>query len=66
MPITVWGPEAAVAMLNRAFYDQSPTNAAFKSQMASAGVTQAGKEAFALQFGAAFQNQTEAQLQSCC
>ncbi len=54
MPAQIFGTEAAVTMLNRAFNDASPSNATFKNQVAAAGTTTDSQYAFALQFGSGF------------
>lgn len=51
MPAQIFGTEAAVLMLNRAFVDASPSNGVFGSQVASAGTSEATKAAFATEFG---------------
>ncbi len=62
MPAQIFGADAAVVTLNRAFNDQSPSNAVFLNQKSAAGTTQQSFEAFALQFGAGFQGKTDAEL----
>lgn len=59
MPQQVFGPEAAVSMLNRALNDQSPSNAVFKNQVASAGTTDASINAFANTFLGGFKTLTD-------
>jgi hypothetical protein len=60
MPAII-GPfyEQDLMMLNRAFNKQSPSNPQFLEQQAAVGGTSAGVRAFALQFGASFQDLTE-------
>ncbi|WP_221480238.1 hypothetical protein [Acidovorax soli] len=62
MPAQIFGTDAVVTILNRAFTDTSPANATFKNQVATAGTTRASQEAFAIQFGTGYANQTSAQL----
>ncbi len=62
MPAQIFGTDAVVTILNRAFLDVSPANATFKNQVATAGTTRASQEAFAIQFGTGYSNQTSAQL----
>lgn len=54
MPAQIFGTDAAVTILNRAFNDASPSNATFLNQKAAAGSTTDSQNAFALQFGAGF------------
>lgn len=54
MPQQVFGAAAAVSMLNRAFNNASPSNAAFLNQVQEAGRTQAEQIAFANEFAAGF------------
>jgi len=58
MPAQIFGAEAVVVMLNRAFNDQSPSNAVFMNQVAAAGTTTDSQTAFALQFGAGYAGMT--------
>lgn len=60
MPQQIFGIDAAVTSLNRAFNDQSPANSVYNNQVAQA--TSVGVNAFALSFGAGFATQTEDQL----
>lgn len=62
MPQQIFGTDAVVTILNRAFNDVSPANATFKNQVATAGTTRTTQEAFAQEFGKGYQNQTVAQL----
>lgn len=62
MSQTVFGAQAVVSMLNRAFNNTSPANAVFNNQVAAAGSTEASQTAFALQFGNSFAGLTDAQL----
>ena len=62
MSQTVFGAQAVVTMLNRAFSNTSPANAVFNNQVATAGTTTASQEAFALQFGNSFAGLTDAAL----
>jgi hypothetical protein len=62
MSQTVFGAQAVVTMLNRAFNNTSPANAVFNNQVATAGSTEASQTAFALQFGTSFAGLTDAQL----
>lgn len=63
MPATVVpSAELEVCILNRAFNDQSPSNGAFHQQKLAAGATPQSWNAFALQFGAGYQNLTEGAL----
>lgn len=62
MPAQIFGTDAVVTILNRAFTDTSPANATFKNQVATAGTTRASQEAFAVQFGSGYAGQTSAQL----
>lgn len=54
MPQQIFGADAVVASLNRAFNDQSPSNAVFLNQKAAAGTTQESFMAFAKTFGAGY------------
>lgn len=54
MPAQIFGTDAVVIMLNRAFNDVSPSNAVFQNQVAAAGTTTDSQTAFAKQFGAGF------------
>lgn len=58
MPAQIFGTDAVVIMLNRAFNDTSPSNATFKNQVATAGTTQESQYAFAKQYGAGYAGQT--------
>lgn len=58
MPAQIFGAEAVVVMLNRAFNDQSPSNAVFQNQVAAAGTTTDSQMAFAMQFGAGYAGMT--------
>lgn len=51
MPATVFGPSAAVSMLNRAFNDISPTFAVYANQVNIAGTTPESIRSFAIRFG---------------
>ena len=62
MSQTVFGAQAVVTMLNRAFNNGSPGNAVFNNQVATAGTTEASWAAFANQFGNNFAGLTNAQL----
>lgn len=62
MPAQIFGTDAVVTILNRAFTDTSPANSTFKNQVSTAGTTRASQEAFAQQFGTGYQSQTNAQL----
>lgn len=62
MSQTVFGAQAVVTMLNRAFNNTSPANAVFNNQVATAGSTEASQTAFALQFGTSFAGLTDAEL----
>lgn len=57
MPQQIFGIDAVVTSLNRAFNDQSPANAVYNNQVAQA--TSVGANAFALSFGAGFTTMTE-------
>lgn len=54
MPATVFGAQAAVSMLNRAFHDISPTFAIYANQVNSAGSTPQSIQEFAIKFGETF------------
>ncbi len=54
MPKQIFGAESVVATLNRAFNDQSPSNATFNNQVAAAGTTTDSQMAFAKTFGAGY------------
>lgn len=60
MPQQIFGIDAVVTSLNRAFNDQSPANSVYNNQVAQAKAV--GADQFALQFGAGFATQTEDQL----
>lgn len=62
MSQTVFGAQAVVTMLNRAFNNASPANAVFNNQVATAGTTVESQTAFALQFGNSFAGLTDAAL----
>ena len=62
MSQTVFGAQAVVTMLNRAFNNGSPGNAVFNNQVATAGTTEASWAAFANQFGNNFAGLTNAEL----
>ena len=62
MSQTVFGAQAVVTMLNRAFNNASPANAVFNNQVATAGTTEASQTAFALQFGNSFAGLSDAAL----
>lgn len=62
MSQTVFGAQAVVTILNRAFNNASPANAVFNNQVATAGTTEASQSAFALKFGESFAGLTDAQL----
>ncbi|MBX9935611.1 MAG: hypothetical protein K2Y10_03345, partial [Burkholderiaceae bacterium] len=62
MPQTIFGAQAVVSSLNRAFNDASPANAIFQNQVAAAGTTQASQFAFANQFGASFNGSSDTAL----
>ncbi|MFN9473414.1 MAG: hypothetical protein ACK59X_18465, partial [Acidovorax sp.] len=59
MPKTIWPFYEPVLILNRAFNNQTPSNASFESQRAAAGSTTESNAAFAIQFGASFASLTE-------
>lgn len=65
MPATI-GPSFGldIMMLNRAFNKQAPSNADFGNQISVTGYTHQGVMAYALQFGANFQDLTEDALSS--
>lgn len=58
MPKQIFGAASVVATLNRAFNDQSPSNATFENQVAAAGTTADSQMAFAKQFGAGYAGMT--------
>jgi len=58
MPAQIFGTDAVVTILNRAFNDQSPSNATFNNQKAAAGTTEESQMAFAKTFGAGYAGQT--------
>lgn len=58
MPKQIFGAASVVATLNRAFNDQSPSNATFENQVAAAGTTTDSQMAFAKTFGAGFAGMT--------
>lgn len=67
MPLAIFGADAAVSLLNRAFTNSSPSNALFNNQVSNAkSLLPAGANAsnslsyvaFAKEFGAAYANQT--------
>lgn len=60
MPKQIFGVDATVTMLNRAFNDQSPANSVYNNQVAQA--TSVGATQFALSFGSGFTSLTEDQL----
>jgi hypothetical protein len=60
MTIQVFGPEATVSILNRAFNDSSTANAIFNNQVTSA--KSMGDQAFANAFAASWSGLTDAQL----
>ncbi len=62
MPATIFPVFNVPSLLNRAFHDQSPSNAVFISQLAAAGTTRESSVAFAIRFGADFVGLTEDQL----
>lgn len=62
MAQTVYGVNAVVTILNRAFNNSSPANAIFQGQKEVAGNTEATQHAFARSFAAAFDSLTNAQL----
>ncbi|SER07554.1 beta strand repeat-containing protein [Giesbergeria anulus] len=62
MPQTIFGAQAVVSSLNRAFNDASPANAIFQNQVTAAGATQASQFAFANQFGASFNGSSDTAL----
>ena len=62
MSQTVFGAQAVVTILNRAFNNASPANAVFNNQVATAGSTEASQSAFAQKFGESFAGLTDAQL----
>lgn len=62
MPAQIFGPEAAVTILNRAFNDVSPSNATFANQVAAAGTTNESQLAFAKTFGAGYAGATASAL----
>lgn len=62
MSQTVFGAQAVVTMLNRAFTNSSPGNSVYQNQVNAAGTTAASQMAFANEFGASFAGLTDAQL----
>ncbi|EJE51368.1 hypothetical protein PMI14_03961 [Acidovorax sp. CF316] len=60
MPVQIFGTDAIVTTLNRAFNDQSPAYAVYNNQVAQAASV--GANAFALSFGSGFTTLTEDQL----
>lgn len=54
MPAQIFGAEAVVTILNRAFNDISPSNATFNNQVTAAGTTTDSWTAFAKTFGAGY------------
>ena len=56
MPQQVFGAAAAVSMLNRAFYNTSPSNAIFNNQVQQIGTTEESQILFANQFAAGLAN----------
>lgn len=56
MPQQVFGAAAAVSMLNRAFYNASPSNAIFNNQVGQIGTTEESQILFANQFAAGLAN----------
>lgn len=56
MAVSVFGPQAAVSMLNRALNNESPANAVYKNQVSTAGTTEASINAFANSFVSANAN----------
>jgi len=62
MSQTVFGAEAVVTFLNRAFNNTSPSNLIFKNQVAAAGSTAADQQAFASTFGKSFASLSDAAL----
>ncbi|WP_428002578.1 beta strand repeat-containing protein [Acidovorax sp.] len=60
MPKQIFGIDSTVTSLNRAFNDQSPSNAVYNNQVTQA--TAVGANQFALSFGASFAALTEDQL----
>ncbi|GAB2735992.1 hypothetical protein GCM10027019_14470 [Melaminivora jejuensis] len=56
MPQQVFGAAAAVSMLNRAFYNASPSNAIFNNQVQQIGTTEESQILFANQFAAGLAN----------
>lgn len=54
--------ELEISILNRAFNDQSPSNAIFYQQKLAAGTTPQSWSAYALQFGTTYQGLTEGAL----
>lgn len=64
MSASVFGAQAAVTMLNRAFNNASPANAVFNNQVATAGATDASQFAFATTFAQGFASLSNADLAS--
>lgn len=62
MPAQIFGAEAVVTILNRAFNDISPSNATFKNQVTAAGTTTESWTAFAKTFGAGYAGLTADEL----
>ncbi|WP_460593437.1 SwmB domain-containing protein, partial [Giesbergeria sinuosa] len=62
MSQTVFGAEAVVTFLNRAFNNTAPGNLIFQNQVAAAGTSSAGQYAFAAQFGQSFSSLSDADL----
>ena len=62
MPLTVSPALAAVAMLNRAFNDISPSNTVYVNQVAEAAVSSESIFAFAIKFGTSFEGLSNAAL----
>lgn len=62
MSQTVFGAEAVVTFLNRAFNNTAPGNLIFQNQVAAAGTSATSQTAFASQFGQSFSSLTDADL----
>lgn len=62
MSQTVFGAEAVVTFLNRAFNNTAPGNLIFQNQVAAAGTSSTSQYAFATQFGQSFSSLSDADL----
>ena len=62
MPAAIFGAQAAVTILNRAFNDVSPANLVYLNQVNEAGTTTASINAFAITFGKSFASLSDAAL----